>query len=377
MDFTAQLGSFGESPSTFAKYESVSSSFDPFSPTSRPASRLSAARAATPQEIKEKQKRLAAYEEGLLEKRYRLHEALVAKMLESFEQREQHRLSARRELAVRPTRLAQFQRACRFAVIVLAQRFASLGWRAAALSTLRKLFGGVVMLNRRKARRVKELSRRLGQHFAPEMRSLEPSILKAIPALSSWTDDQLRGLSRRATPIVYYRGESIFMEGDPGDRMYILHQGTVVFSEMAAAPTASGVKPAVRSKSRLPQKGAVVGTLSGRGYFGDSVVVCTELPRTVSAWVTSEVALLWGVSRGDVLAESGTLRPSQQEAMAQVADDFRRRKMFKVHSVSAAALKRLPIFMSWDEDKLLPVVKGMVPMVFHPGSVVVRQGEWD
>ncbi len=94
--------------------------------------------------------------------------------------------------------------------------------------------------------------------------TVTPQRLKAIPLFSHLEDNLLQELSEQFTTQHYDENETIFAEGDPGDKFYVLVRGQVAIN------TTSGNRPLLLS------------VLEDGDYFGE-MALRHDVPRTATA----------------------------------------------------------------------------------------------
>ena len=126
---------------------------------------------------------------------------------------------------------------------------------------------------------------------APE-RALE--LLRGVPFLAVLPAPALEALAERAVPVTVAAGEAVFQQAEPGDRFYVIGDGT-------AGVTADGeVRPSL-----------------GRGEFFGEIALLRDMPRTATVTARTDLDLL-AVERDDFIAAVTGHAPSADAAGAVV-----------------------------------------------------------
>jgi MFS family permease len=118
----------------------------------------------------------------------------------------------------------------------------------------------------------------------------ELRILASVPIFSPLPGTSLEHLAGRLVPLRLEPGTMIVREGDPGDRFYILAEGTVEVSE-----------------GEFP-----IAELTPGGYFGEIALV-RDVPRTATVVARTPV-VLYALDREDFLAAVTSHAPSAEAA---------------------------------------------------------------
>jgi predicted MFS family arabinose efflux permease len=125
---------------------------------------------------------------------------------------------------------------------------------------------------------------------APPPSPDELRILGSVPIFAPLPGASLEHLAGRLVPMRLEPGTMIVREGDPGDRFYIVAEGTVEISE----------------------DGKALRELSTGGYFGE-IALLRDVPRTATVTAKSPV-VLYALDREDFLAAVTSHQPSAQAA---------------------------------------------------------------
>ncbi|MBA3434365.1 MAG: MFS transporter [Actinobacteria bacterium] len=123
---------------------------------------------------------------------------------------------------------------------------------------------------------------------APEAHELR--ILGSVPIFAPLPGMTLEHLSGRLVPLRLEAGAEIVREGDPGDRFYIVAEGTVEVSEY----------------------GRPIAELGPGGYFGE-IALIRDVARTATV-TTKTAAVLYALDRDDFLAAVTSHAPSAEAA---------------------------------------------------------------
>lgn len=118
----------------------------------------------------------------------------------------------------------------------------------------------------------------------------ELRVLASVPIFTPLPGASLEHLATRLVPLRLEPGTMIVREGDPGDRFYIVAEGTVEISEDA--------KP--------------ISELQAGGYFGE-IALLRDVPRTATVTAKTPV-VLYALDREDFLAAVTSHAPSTQAA---------------------------------------------------------------
>jgi len=122
------------------------------------------------------------------------------------------------------------------------------------------------------------------------------ALLTAIPIFEPLSEAALEHLANALTSRNVGSGETVFAQGDGGDALYVIEDGTL----------------------DVVQDGAVVATLGAGGYFGE-IALLRDVPRTASVIAKSEARLLT-LDRGPFLATVTGNATSSRNADVVVAD---------------------------------------------------------
>ena len=118
----------------------------------------------------------------------------------------------------------------------------------------------------------------------------ELAVLLRIPFFQPLSQPVLERLSWNLVPVTAPAGSVVIREGDPGDRFYMIEDGTV-------SVVAGGVP---------------IATLGPGGYFGE-IALLRNVPRTATITADSDLRLL-ALEREDFLAAVTGSRPSSERA---------------------------------------------------------------
>jgi CRP-like cAMP-binding protein len=130
---------------------------------------------------------------------------------------------------------------------------------------------------------------RIDAHAVPPSAD-ELRILGSIPIFAPLPGISLEHLAGRLVPLRLEPGTEIVREGDPGDRFYIVAEGTVEVSEY----------------------GRSISEIGAGGYFGE-IALIRDIPRTASVRAKSPV-VLYALDRDDFLAAVTSHAPSAEAA---------------------------------------------------------------
>jgi MFS family permease len=133
-----------------------------------------------------------------------------------------------------------------------------------------------------------KLSRIDSEATAPS--SDELRVLASVPIFSPLPGASLEHLAGRLVPLRLEPGAVIVREGDPGDRFYIVAEGTVEVSS----------------------EGFPLSELSAGGYFGE-IALIRDVPRTATV-VAKTPVVLYALDREDFLAAVTSHAPSEEAA---------------------------------------------------------------
>jgi MFS family permease len=125
---------------------------------------------------------------------------------------------------------------------------------------------------------------------APPPLPEELRILAHVPIFSPLPGASLEHLASRLVPLRQDPGTVLVREGDPGDRFYIVAEGTVVVFE----------------------DGVPIAELEAGGYFGE-IALIRDVPRTATVTAKTPV-VLYALDREDFLAAVTSHAPSAQAA---------------------------------------------------------------
>jgi MFS family permease len=118
----------------------------------------------------------------------------------------------------------------------------------------------------------------------------ELRILASVPIFAPLPGASLEHLASRLVPLRQDPGTVLVREGDPGDRFYIVAEGTVEISE----------------------DGVPIAELEAGGYFGE-IALIRDVPRTATVTAKSPV-VLYALDRDDFLAAVTSHAPSAEAA---------------------------------------------------------------
>lgn len=118
----------------------------------------------------------------------------------------------------------------------------------------------------------------------------ELRILGAVPIFAPLPGMTLEHLAGRLVPLRLEPGTVVVREGDPGDRFYIVADGTVEVSEY----------------------GKAIAELGAGGYFGE-IALIRDVARTATVTTKSQT-VLYALDRDDFLAAVTSHAPSAEAA---------------------------------------------------------------
>jgi MFS family permease len=125
---------------------------------------------------------------------------------------------------------------------------------------------------------------------APAPDKSELRILSSVPIFAPLPGMTLEHLAGRLVPLRVDSGTVIVREGDPGDRFYLVAEGTVEVSEY----------------------GRAIAELGAGGYFGE-IALLRDVPRTATVTARTSV-VLYALDREDFLAAVTNHEPSAEAA---------------------------------------------------------------
>jgi MFS family permease len=125
---------------------------------------------------------------------------------------------------------------------------------------------------------------------APAPAATELRILSSVPIFAPLPGMTLEHLASRLVPLRVDTGTVVVREGDPGDRFYLLAEGTVEVSEY----------------------GRTLSELGPGGYFGE-IALIRDVPRTATVTAKTSV-VLYALDREDFLAAVTNHEPSAEAA---------------------------------------------------------------
>lgn len=125
---------------------------------------------------------------------------------------------------------------------------------------------------------------------APAPEAHELRVLGSVPIFAPLPGMTLEHLAGRLVPLRLEPGTEIVREGDPGDRFYIVAEGTVEVSEY----------------------GRPIAELGAGGYFGE-IALIRDVARTATVTTTTSV-VLYALDRDDFLAAVTSHAPSAEAA---------------------------------------------------------------
>jgi MFS family permease len=133
----------------------------------------------------------------------------------------------------------------------------------------------------------------IDEAFALPARQL--ALLRGIPIFAPLPQAQIERLARELVPVHAHGGEAIVREGEPGDRFYIVSEGTLDVSV----------------------DGAHVRTLGPGGHFGE-IALLRDVPRTATVAAAGDVEL-YALDRDEFLASVTGHAPSAEAADAVIS----------------------------------------------------------
>jgi MFS family permease len=122
----------------------------------------------------------------------------------------------------------------------------------------------------------------------------EAELLRGVPFLGALPPPTIESLATRLEPVRFAAGERIFMQGDPGDRFYVLGEG----------------------ETEVAVDGKVAQTLGPGDSFGE-IALLREVPRTATVTATQD-ALAYTLEREEFLAAVTGHVAARQAALAVV-----------------------------------------------------------
>jgi small-conductance mechanosensitive channel/CRP-like cAMP-binding protein len=153
----------------------------------------------------------------------------------------------------------------------------------------------------------------------PVERHRAVDVLNSVPVFVPLSPEELEQMSRHCVRLEFGRGERIVHQGDPGDAMYIVLEGTAIV-------TVRTEHDAEREVARL-----------SRGEFFGEMALLTGDPRTASVTAVDDLAVL--VIHKDALQEMLARRTGLAHEMAEIVE-ARRQGLRAVKDLAEAAPER-------------------------------------
>jgi len=177
------------------------------------------------------------------------------------------------------------------------------------------------------------------ERVANVRQGLRGEFISQVPLLSLEvvTQEEQFWLTGKLVPVHYARGETLFNEGDTGDKLYIVESGTCIVKKMIEGEKATlcDIKPG--------------------DSFGDMAVMY-DMPRAASVIAATAVKLL-SLSRDDIL---GTVCSESLENM---------RKMTRIQLMQAT-----PVLAKLDQTHRVQLLKHVSTENFWAGKEIMRIG---
>jgi len=124
-------------------------------------------------------------------------------------------------------------------------------------------------------------------------------LLRAVPMFTVLPEATLEQLAAKLTPVRHERGQAVFLQGDPGDRFYVIAEGT----------------------AEVSIDGKTVSVLGPGGYFGE-IALIRNVPRTAGVTAQSDMEA-YALERDDFIAAVTGHAPSAEAADAVIATRLR------------------------------------------------------
>ena len=229
-----------------------------------------------------------------------------------------------------------------------------------AVNVLRLTFFPIIFrfanLRKRRLARKELIASRVSEMTPPTAASL-----KNVSFFAKWPSKVLARLVEGVEPSCYERGQFVCLEGEPGDKMYIIDKG-----EMDILVREKDQ----RKKSR--RAGICVATISAatQPYVGEFAVICTE-PRFASALCVTDVNV-WALKSEFVKSQLQELPSKVIRDLEQMAAQRRTSKLEKLYPVRAVALANAsPIFNVFDNVLLKELISKFKPYVIRSSDTLI------
>jgi CRP-like cAMP-binding protein len=162
---------------------------------------------------------------------------------------------------------------------------------------------------------------------ATDGRPVPADVLASVPIFVPLSPAELASLAQECARLDFGRGERVVHQGEPGDAMYVVLEGTAVVT-LAAADATEGE----REVARL-----------ARGEFFGEMALLTGEPRSASVTAVDDLAVL--VIHKDSLQATLASRPGLVQEMAEIVEARRGglraiRDLASVPAEQKAAVKR-------------------------------------
>ncbi|KAJ9460488.1 hypothetical protein DIPPA_25229 [Diplonema papillatum] len=311
----------------------------------------------------------AAREALVKERRLSIERMQTELVRETFEKNEEHRERVRQAASARSgKRLLRAEledQAKKWAALLFAAQSAAALARALQVHRASGILSFLFLpackrwLGVRSARRRREA-------LLQERRSLmtEPTVssLKKIKFFDCWPVHALREIVGSMTPYCMQSGEFVCMEGEPGDRMFVLDNGEVEIRVMSEAE---------KDKSRA--LGVFITKMSS-GYFGEYSIICRE-KRFASVRCVTDTDL-WTISASVVSSVLPSLPIEIRERLQAETARRRQDNLRKLHPLTAALLSSSsPIFSMFTDAQLAKLVPLLTPVVARSPTHLYKEND--
>ena len=169
--------------------------------------------------------------------------------------------------------------------------------------------------------------------------------LRLLPEFQTKPDYIISHLCLSLYITIYNVGDSIFRQGDPGNKWYVIFEGSVKIT--VTKPGWSFLDPT------SPQN--YIATLKAGEKFGDHALL-NDLNRSASAWADAQPTVLLTLDKNDFLRLIGQAHQIEQKNRLML-------------------LKKIPMLTKLDLPSLRNVADRLVIRTIPPNTVLQREGE--
>lgn len=178
--------------------------------------------------------------------------------------------------------------------------------------------------------------------------TIEEELLSRVPFLGNASEMLIKRLAESLVRENPQAGAVIFAEGSPGERFYLVEQGTV----------------------QIIKDDEVISVLGAGSYFGEGALISNE-PRAATAKMASD-GVLHSLSRASFVFVTERF----PEVKADIENLHRARVASNVkRSITGHLLARTSFLKSASEQLLGELASTLEPRTFAAGAVVIKEGE--